>query len=245
MMQDTANLDVMRHAAHYNRAMAELVIEGFNLRARYSTLNRSVLDFGAGYGTFLHVLQSETRGTTLQWYAVEPEIYGLYAPKKTEVFSSLEGIPSGVLDYVYSLNVFEHISEDKEIFGKLLEKVKVGGMLFILVPAHMELWTAMDARVGHLRRYTPSTLEALTQRPNLSLIAKGNFDAIGYWVAKFVAYLERIRPENKEKAGLVTEAQIKVFDYLFLLGNPVFKLIHWITGFKKAKNCWVLIKKLG
>ena len=245
MSSDTANLDVMRHAKHYNRAMAKLVIDRLDLRSRNGELRRSVLDFGAGQGTFLQLLQSETRGRPLQWYAVEPELATLTASKETQMLSSLLSLPAGSVDCVYSLNVFEHIKEDKLVFTQLLEKVKVGGVLFILVPAHMELWTEMDKRVGHFRRYTNHSLRFLVRAHNAALMCEGNFDAIGYWLARLVAAIERKRPVDPDKAGLVTEAQIKVFDYLFFLGNPLVKALNWLTGVKKAKNRWVLVKKLG
>ena len=243
MSSDTANLDVMRHAKHYNRAMAALVLDAFSLQSRNGEIKRSILDFGAGQGTFLRLLQEDTKGKPLQWLAVEPET--VVDTQETQKFKSLVSIPPGVLDCVYSLNVFEHIKEDKAVFTQLLEKVKVGGMLFILVPAHMELWTAMDKRVGHCRRYTNHSLRFLVRAHNTALISEGNFDEIGYWLTRLVVAIERKRPADPDKAGLVTEAQIKVFDYLFFLGNPLVKALTWLTGFRKAKNRWVLVKKLG
>ena len=82
-------------------------------------------------------------------------------------------------------------------------------------------------------------------RPRSSVVHGREDHAIGYWLARLVAAIERKRPVDPDKAGLVTEAQIKVFDYLFFLGNPFVKALNWLTGVRKAKNRWVLVKKLG
>lgn len=242
-MSDTANLDVMQHAKHYNQAMAKLVMDSLFLNSRNGEVKRSVLDFGAGQGTFLHLLQSATKGRPLQWYAVEPDLSQIKASKETQVFTDLSVIPDGVLDCVYSLNVFEHIKDDKAAFKQLLAKVKVGGFLFVLVPAYMELWTTMDTQVGHHRRYTPQSLRFLVRDHDVVVVDEGGFDMFGYWAAKWCAFREKRK--NIQDAAPLSAKQIKMYDFLFRFLNPVFSFFHHLGSSLKAKNRWILIKKLG
>ena len=126
-----------------------------------------------------------------------------------------------------------------------MEKVKVGGLVFILVPAYMEAWTKMDTQVGHCRRYTPHSLRFMARGHSVSLLAEGEFDAIGYWFARLVSFWERKNTNKEDTSGALTPRQIKLYDALFLIGNPIVKVLHWLCGVKKSKNRWILVKKLG
>jgi len=54
--------------------------------------------------------------------------------------------------------VLEHIDDDVAALRAVRAKLKPGGRLLVYVPAFAALYTSMDAKVGHVRRYTRATL---------------------------------------------------------------------------------------
>ncbi len=86
-------------------------------------------------------------------------------PKKGfNAIARLEDIESEV-DGVFCSNVLEHISDDREILEKLNSKMKVGAKLLVYVPAFMMLFSDLDRKVGHYRRYGK---KEMVSKPNES-----------------------------------------------------------------------------
>jgi len=61
-------------------------------------------------------------------------------------------------DTVFSLNVFEHISDDTAAIQNAATVLEPGGNLILLVPAHDWLFGSIDRSIGHYRRYNKHTL---------------------------------------------------------------------------------------
>lgn len=62
------------------------------------------------------------------------------------------------LDTVISLNVFEHLRDDQAAFQRASQILKPGGKFIVIVPAHQSLYGALDAAIGHYRRYSKHDL---------------------------------------------------------------------------------------
>ena len=60
------------------------------------------------------------------------------------------------------MNVLEHIEDDRSEVQLASQRLKPGGFLVVLAPAHQQLYTPFDANIGHYRRYNKRTLSALT-----------------------------------------------------------------------------------
>lgn len=67
-------------------------------------------------------------------------------------------------DLIYSYNVLEHIKDDVLILKILKEKLNPGGVLLLYLPAFQCLYSSMDKKVGHYRRYTRPRLMSLLQQ---------------------------------------------------------------------------------
>lgn len=69
-------------------------------------------------------------------------------------------IPAGAFDSVVCLNVLEHIEDDVVALTNMRELLTGDGRVVILVPAIPWAFGAMDAAMGHFRRYTMKSLTA-------------------------------------------------------------------------------------
>ena len=68
------------------------------------------------------------------------------------------------MDFVFSSNVMEHLEDDVEVLRQLHDKLRSGGHLALSVPAFPALWTSLDDRVGHFRRYTVTSIQQALKR---------------------------------------------------------------------------------
>ena len=131
------NLDIMSLAKKYNDHIYNWLCTN-----DYS----NILDFGAGNGTYCNRIKINN-ATALE---VDEE---LRLQIKCQSHTNLNEIKDDSFDLIYSLNVLEHIEDDLTVMKKLTTKLKDKGIIKILVPAKMELYSQMDKNVGHYRRY--------------------------------------------------------------------------------------------
>ncbi|MEU5693257.1 methyltransferase domain-containing protein [Actinosynnema sp. NPDC020468] len=67
-------------------------------------------------------------------------------------------------DLVIAFDVLEHISRDDVAAAEIHRVLKPGGTFLAAVPADPRLWSAHDVAVGHVRRYTRTSLQDLLRR---------------------------------------------------------------------------------
>jgi SAM-dependent methyltransferase len=65
-------------------------------------------------------------------------------------------------DTIVYIDVLEHIARDGEEVRAAAARLRSGGHLVVLAPAFQALFSEFDRAVGHCRRYTATTLKALT-----------------------------------------------------------------------------------
>jgi SAM-dependent methyltransferase len=165
------NLEVMAQAERYNRFLLGLVLP----LARRA---KRVLDFGAGSGTFARPLSAQG----VDVIAVEPDAQ-LRAGLPGHAYADIAQIPDGAVDLAYSFNVLEHIEDDAAALAQLRRVLKPGGRLLLYVPAFMVLYTEMDRRIGHLRRYRKQPLKRLAERCGFTVEDVRYADSLGYLAA--------------------------------------------------------------
>jgi SAM-dependent methyltransferase len=99
-----------------------------------------------------------------------------------EVFGKRIGdadIAPGTFDAAIMVNVLEHIEEDVAVLQQLHRLLKPGGALLIFVPAMPFLYGTLDARVGHVRRYTRTTLSRAFNDAGFEIETIRYFDLLG------------------------------------------------------------------
>lgn len=150
-------------------------------------LGREVLEVGAGLGGTTRTL---CRGTETRWVCLEPDpvlANRLVAEQATGRLPSTCEVVVGTLDdqlkdetfdSVLYIDVLEHIEADQAEMVQAARRLRPGGHLIALSPAHPWLFTPFDQAIGHHRRYTRSTLRAIAP-PGLSPIWVGYLDSVG------------------------------------------------------------------
>jgi len=169
------NLEVMREALRYNAFLAGQV-------ASLAPAGGRILDFGAGSGTITRLVAAALPGGPGTVTCVEPDPV-LRKHLEKAGFAAVPRLDEAgreCFDFAYTLNVLEHIEDDAEALRRLREALRPGAKLFIYVPAFMVLFSAMDERVGHLRRYRRGELEDLCRASGLRVVQSRYVDSLGF-----------------------------------------------------------------
>ena len=165
------NLEAMRLAERYNAFLVDLV-------ERNAPRGGHILDFGAGLGLFADALRD--RGHRVSCLEVDPELATELQGRGFHAVRSPSELDDESIDYVYSLNVLEHIDDDVTALSTLVPKLRSGGRCFIYVPAFPVLYSAMDRLVGHHRRYTAASLARALDRVGLRVERAEYADSLGF-----------------------------------------------------------------
>jgi len=198
---------------------------------RESTESKDLIDFGAGTGTFAKRLREEGRRVL----CIEPDFSQRERLIEAgfEVLPGIDSLPEESLPFVFSLNVFEHIEDDRRAIEQIYQKLTLGAALLLYVPAFHCLWSTLDDKVCHYRRYTKKTLRALVQA-KFSIEKLQYADSLGF-IAALVFRLLR-----KESTSLTAESIAWYDKWIFPLSRVLDILFHPFFG----KNVFVICKKI-
>ncbi|MDR0458436.1 MAG: class I SAM-dependent methyltransferase [Burkholderiaceae bacterium] len=217
----TATLEVMQEAINYNNYLLHLIQSN-------TKIGDKILDFGSGIGTFA-VLMKE-KGFDVSCLEPDTELLRRIKNKGLTGFLDLSEIPNNKYDFIYSLNVFEHIKDEQDAMVKLREKLKPSGRVFIYVPAFQILYSSMDRKVGHYRRYTLSGLAEIVKKAGFKILDAQYVDSIGFFAA-LIFKLFGNQDGDVNKKGLI------LFDKFVF---PVSKIVDWFTKKIFGKNVFVV-----
>jgi SAM-dependent methyltransferase len=218
------NLEVMREAENYNRHLLELV-------ARHAAGVTRVIDFGAGSGTFAVPCAAAGLDVT----AIEPDdrLRALLDGQGIRTAETVEGLPDNAFDYAYTLNVLEHIPDDVAALRALRAKLVPGGRLLVYVPAFPILFTSMDAKVRHVRRYTQTTLRAALSAAGFTIEKTSYVDSLGFAATLIFKALDKGR-------GDINRRMLRLYDRLAF---PVSLALDSVTRRWFGKNLLALARK--
>ena len=145
----------------------------------------SVLEVGAGLGTTTRALW---KPAVKHWVCVEPDAelcltlqqnlsqWSLHCDLKT---GTIESVPAGDgFDCILYVDVLEHIEYASHELELAQARLRTGGYLVVLAPAHQWLYTPFDQAGGHYRRYSRSQLLAIAPR-HLRVVKARYLDSVG------------------------------------------------------------------
>lgn len=218
------NLEVMREAKNYNHHLLDLI-------RKHAPRGGRMVDFGAGGGTFALPIAALGFDVT----AVEPDEFlrDRLQQSRLKVAADVGELDDHSFEYAYTLNVLEHIHDDVGALRHLHAKLIANGTLLIYVPAFPILYTSMDAKVGHVRRYTRSTLLAVVRSAGFAVERVAYVDSIGF----FAALLFKMASND---SGDVNRFALKVYDRCVFPFSLVLDLVarHWF-----GKNLLLIARK--
>lgn len=209
------NLEIMLEAKNYNCFLRDLV-------RRFAVDTSSVLDFGAGIGTFSDSLGiPHSRVTCIE---TDTNAQAHLSSMGFKAYANLSEIADGSFDYIFTLNVLEHIEDDGTAVSELYRVLKPGGRLFVYVPAFEILYSAMDTKVGHYRRYRIRGMTQLLQSVGFHIDRIAYTDPLGFLAT--LAY----KVLDKNSNGVLNKSTVRFYDrYLFpisrILSLPLSRII--------------------
>jgi SAM-dependent methyltransferase len=192
-----------------------------------------VLEVGAGLGATSRFLCD---GNQRSWTCLEPDAI-LHAQLEAGLRASPLASPGRALlrtvaslpaedrfDTILYIDVLEHIEDDRGELAESSARLRGGGHIVVLAPAHQALYSPFDKAIGHFRRYSrPSLLAAAP--PTLQPVAAYYLDVAGM-LASFANRLLL-------RAPMPTYQQILFWDRVLV---PASRFIDPILAYRAGKS---------
>jgi SAM-dependent methyltransferase len=165
----------------------------------------NLLEFGAGTGFLAEIFRTKFN-LNPDCLELDPNLVKLIKNNEFRCFQFLSETPQ---DYaaIYTSNVLEHIENDTAVLKELYEALIPGGVIGIYVPAHPILYSTMDKKIGHVRRYTRSELRQKVIGAGFSIQSTTYDEFLGFFASalvKIVGY--------KNKANLGSQRSLLFYD---------------------------------
>lgn len=160
-------LSLFQHAVNWKKYYAGIL-------APY--IKGDVLEVGGGIGATARTLFNPE---VKSWTSVEPDadlvaiMRDSFAKEPlplepTLVTGTIDDVSADEkYDAVIYIDVLEHIEDDRAEVRRARGRLKKGGYLVILCPAHQWLFTPFDEAIGHFRRYSRKSMEAVAPEEGL------------------------------------------------------------------------------
>lgn len=222
---------------HYFRELAELEAGNFWFRARnqiilwslrkHSSGTSSFLEIGCGTGFVLSGISRQF--PKMKLFGSEFLEEGLvFAQRRvpTAQFTQMDArcIPyESELDGIGAFDVLEHIKEDDVVLQQIYKALRPAGLVFITVPQHRWLWSAVDEFACHVRRYSANELHHKVCKAGFEIIRSTSFVT----TLLPVMYFSRLLQRSKTHLSMDAIAGLRI--------NPVLNgIFEWLLLFELA-----------
>lgn len=154
----------------------------------------TILDIGCGEGSFItnmknkkliygiDIEKSEIKKARKR-FAKQKHIIcteGDFSDKKI-----VQKLKKRKFDTIISINVFEHLKNDRKAIKDVYDILDRGGTFLLVVPAFSKLYSRIDREVGHYRRYDKKELIKKLEKNNFEIqdvFYLKFLEAIGYFI---------------------------------------------------------------
>lgn len=210
-------LTAVAHANRYNQ---------WTLQKVKQFLGQRLMEAGAGIGNLSHKLLHRERLVLVDY---EP----LYVARLQQRFGQLEHVRARradltetksflawkdeKLDTIFCSNVIEHIEDDAKVLDHFFQVLQPGGHCIIVVPAGKNLYTGVDAELGHYRRYDTAELQRKMEAAGFEVAHSERFNklgTIGWFVSGKILRRRTLSP-----------SQMIWFDRLMWLAKPLERVL--------------------
>lgn len=212
---------------HYFSELAALEEKNFWFRSRnrvilwalkkYTSRPNSFLEIGCGTGFVLSGISKLFPSSKLLGGEYFEE--GLAYARERVPTAKIEKMDARCIPYKSELDaiglfdVLEHISEDEIVLQQIFTALKPSGHLFITVPQHQWLWSAVDEDACHVRRYSARELHNKVWNAGFEIVRSTSFVT----TLLPAMYLSRLFQRNKCNRDVDALAELRI--------NPVLNRI--------------------
>lgn len=166
------------------------------------------LDVGCGTGKMI-----EEMSKWKNW----KQVIGIDGSEEALKFSKMRGstsvmmgdfektlpLTSESVNVISSLDVVEHVNNDKQLLAEFFRVLKNDGVVVITVPAYKWLWTYWDDMLEHKRRYRRSELEKKMVEAGFEIERVSYFYSYLLPIAMLFRVIKTIFPKKKSKSDFV------------------------------------------
>ncbi|HEY7663285.1 MAG TPA: class I SAM-dependent methyltransferase [Xanthobacteraceae bacterium] len=210
----------------YNRHIADLCLAAISP-------GQTLVDFGAGTGTISALVRERAKAAKIWCAEIDAANIAALEKQGFDVITDIAKLQPDTVDVIYSSNVLEHIEDDVAKLKQLRACLKPGGRAVFWVPAFQCLWTAMDDRVEHRRRYTRATLEDAFRRAGFDVERCFYQDSLGFFVALLFKTIGR-------RDGRLSNTPLRIYDRLVF---PLSRLCDRVCSQIFGKNAVIYARK--
>ncbi|MBI3299790.1 MAG: class I SAM-dependent methyltransferase [Elusimicrobia bacterium] len=132
--------------------------------------------------------------------------------------------PGARFDAILYIDVLEHIADDAGEAASAAARLRPGGRLIVLAPAHGWLYSPFDRAIGHHRRYTKESLSRAVP-VGLARLELSYLDSVGL--------LASLANRLFLRQSSPTASQIGVWDSVIV---PLSRVVDPLTGFRAGKS---------
>ena len=147
---------------------------------KYFPLAKNFFEIGCGTGYVMSGIQREFQN--LRLYGSDIFSNGLsYAKQRLSDDVSLLHMDARKIpfdeefDVLGAFDVLEHIDEDGAVLRQMFQATKPGGGIILTVPQHRFLWSIVDERSFHKRRYTKKELTGKVKDAGFQIVHVTSF----------------------------------------------------------------------
>jgi SAM-dependent methyltransferase len=161
---------------NYNFNIIKRFKQGLGLVGNHAEVGLTV-DFGAGLGTLAQLWNDEF-SSTVTCVEVDPKLRNILTSKGYPVLSSISESKRN-FTICFTSNVLEHIEDDVGALREIRMRLEPNAKIAIHVPALPRLYSHVDKRIGHFRRYEKNDLIERVERAGFQVIGCYYNDCIG------------------------------------------------------------------
>lgn len=213
------NLIATEELVHYNDHVFEIV-------KRVLPAGGKFLEFGAGLGEF--TARFSRAGILVDCVEIDGAFHDRLKGMAGEVFRRLADLAEPY-DAIVSINVLEHIEDDRETLRDMFSSLRTGGVLSLYVPAHPALYGPMDASIGHFRRYTKDELKGKVASAGFKSIQTQWVDGLGFFVSL-------INKRWGDQSGRVSASSMRFYDNVIF---PVGRVVDFLSRGSFGRNLFL------
>lgn len=218
------NLEFMETAVRYNTHVARLV-------RRCLPEVGEILEFGAGTGSqTMLIMAPEDRLVCVE---INEPYRDALIRRGYRAAGGIDQIAKESRQMVYSINCLEHVDDDGAVLKELADRIVPGGRLVLYVPAMSVLFSSMDRRVGHVRRYSKRRLRAITTEAGLIVNRVHYVDSLG----AVASLLYKLLPGATGEPSLMS---LRIFDRIVF---PLSKMLDVFVNRIFGKNLFLVAEK--